>query len=82
MPPDHLNYPVSSAANAKFLTVICDPVSTLSSLRRMEQLLFGKMAVGLDKSVRFNLEERETGWLEYVLKWWALRENNNVLILK
>ena len=62
MPPSHLHFDASSSAGARFMTVIRDPVATTKSLRRMEQLLFGGLAVPLDKFLEWNLETRETGW--------------------
>ena len=82
MPPLHLNFDASASAGARFLTVIRDPVATMSSLRRMEQLLFGGMAGSLDSMLEWDLQTRETGWLEYALSWWAHREHKSVLILK
>ena len=77
--PHHLQY---TEGAARYVTVIRDPVDTMSSLRRIDQLLFGHMVSAQDHFISWHLDVRHTGWLEYALGWWALRNRSNVLLLR
>lgn len=79
MPQHHISYSTS----AKYVSVIRDPVATVASARRMEQLMLGPI---LTPTLEDYLQQghliAEGGWLDNVLRWWSVRDRPNVLILK
>lgn len=67
---------------SRYVYVVRDPVAALASLRRMEYLMFGPHLIpSIEKCIEYNLHTRESGWLNHVLGWWAVRDMPNVLIL-
>ena len=67
----------------KYVSVIRDPVATVASARRMEQLMLGPI---LTPTLEDYLQQghliAEGGWLDNVLRWWSVRDRPNVLILE
>ena len=77
MPQHHVRY----SSSARYVYTMRCPVAAMSSLRRMELLMFGPiMSPSLQSFVDAELS-RETGWLEHVLGWWSRRAAPNVLII-
>ena len=78
MPERHLTY----SPSAKYVYVMRNPVATLASLRRMEQLLLGPhLTPTLDDFVARGSMLRPGGWLDQVLQWWSVRSRSNLLIV-
>ena len=80
MPQHHMQY----SPEARYVYVMRDPVATICSWRKFEQLMFGPFLTPSAEafvSTGEMLLTREGGWLDNVLRWWRVRDRENVLLL-